>query len=333
MNRAPVKGRLLGLALSGLVHLTLVAAVIALVRGVDPPMLFVDLAHGLDLAEHAVAGLGRAVADARSHVAPRAEGLRGKPDGGSRGRAARSPAPPPPSAVTEPTETRRAEAPAPPAPPAPPEPARAAVEPPPITVPAAPQPRVVDPAPSALASAAGETTAPAAPAEQPAAARSTSAGDSPGRGASGGGASGHEGSNGVVSLSDAGGGGGQGGGARSGSRDGSPLALAMPGGGGGGDPAAADYAGYYDTLWRRLYESLTYPPLARRRGLSGTVLVDVEIDASGRLGRVTLVTSSSHALLDDAALEAVRGVSRVPFPPGVPPRRLLVRLPVVFEMR
>ena len=128
MNRAPVKGRLLGLALSGLVHLALVVAVIALVRGVDPPMLFVDLAHGLDLAEHAVAGLGRAVADARSHVAPRAEGSRGKPDGGSRGRAARSPAPPPPSTVTEPTEPRRAEA---PAPPATPEPARAAAEPPP----------------------------------------------------------------------------------------------------------------------------------------------------------------------------------------------------------
>jgi protein TonB len=328
MNRAPVKGRLLGLALSGLVHLGLVVAVIALVRGVDPPMLFVDLAHGLDLAEHAVAGLGRAVADARSHVAPRAEGSRGKPDGGSRGRAARSPAPPPPSTVTEPTEPRRAEA---PAPPATPEPAPPAAEPRPTSVPAAPQPRVVDPSPSALASAAGDTTAPAEP---PVATRSTGAGDSTGRGPSGVGASGHEGSNGAVSLSDAGGGGGQGGGARSRSRDGSPLALAMPGGGGGsGYPAAADYAGYYDTLRRRLYESLTYPPLARRRGLSGTVLVDVEIDASGRLGRVTLVTSSSHALLDDAALEAVRGVSRVPFPPGVPPRRLLVRLPVVFEMR
>ena len=33
------------------------------------------------------------------------------------------------------------------------------------------------------------------------------------------------------------------------------------------------------------------------------------------------------------SLEAVRRVSHVPFPPGVPPRRLLVRLPVVFEMR
>jgi protein TonB len=324
MNRAPVRGRLLGLALSGLVHLLLVAAVIALVRGVDPPMLFVDLAHGLDLAEQAIAGLGRAVADAGSHVSRPADGSRGKPDPGARGRAAPAPVPQPPSTVTEPAETRRAEA---PAPSATPEPTRSAAESPPTNVPSAPQPRVVDPTPSALASAVGDT---AAPTEQPAPVRS-SAGDTTGQGASGVGASGHGGSSAAVSLSDAGGGGGQGGAARSGSRDGSPLALAVPGG--GGDPAAADYAGYYDTLRRRLYESLTYPTLARRRGLSGTVLVDVEIDASGRLGRVTLVTSSSHALLDDAALEAVRGVSRVPFPPGVPPRRLLVRLPVVFEMR
>ena len=35
--------------------------------------------------------------------------------------------------------------------------------------------------------------------------------------------------------------------------------------------AAADYAGYYDTLRRRLYESLTYPAVARRRSLTGTV--------------------------------------------------------------
>ena len=121
-------------------------------------------------------------------------------------------------------------------------------------------------------------------------------------------------------------------GVRSGARDGSAVALAIPGAG-SGDSAAADYAGYYNTLRQRLYESLAYPPIARRRGLTGTVLVDVEIDASGKLGRVTVVTSSKHSVLDDAALDAVHGVGKVPFPPGVPPRRLLVRLPVVFDLR
>ena len=73
--------------------------------------------------------------------------------------------------------------------------------------------------------------------------------------------------------------------------------------------------------------------MARRRSLTGTVIVAVEIDASGQVGRVTVVDSSSHAMLDEAALDALRAVSRVPFPPGVPPRRLRVRLPVVFEIR
>ena len=57
--------------------------------------------------------------------------------------------------------------------------------------------------------------------------------------------------------------------------------------------------------------------MARRRSLSGTVVVDVEIDASRKVGRVTLVNSSSHATLDAAALDAVR--ARVPR--AVPARR------------
>ena len=62
-------------------------------------------------------------------------------------------------------------------------------------------------------------------------------------------------------------------------------------------------------------------------------MLDVEIDAvrqdRARDGRQLVVAR----VLDEAALDAVRAVSRVPFPPGVPPRRLLVRLPVVFEIR
>jgi TonB family protein len=123
-------------------------------------------------------------------------------------------------------------------------------------------------------------------------------------------------------------------GVRAGARDGSAVALAIPGSG-GGDPAAADYAGYYGMLQRRLHESLAdaYPALARRRGLTGTVVVDVEVDASGKLGRVAVFTSSKHSVLDDAALDAVHAVGKVPFPPGVTPRRLVVRLPVVFDLR
>ena len=48
---------------------------------------------------------------------------------------------------------------------------------------------------------------------------------------------------------------------------------------------------------------------------------------------VRLVRSSSHAVLDAAALDAARSLGRVPFPPDIRPRPLRVLLPVVFELR
>ena len=313
-----MKRRLIGLVLSGMLHAAVILAGVALVRFTAEPILFVDLAHGLDLAEEAVSDLRRAVADVRSRVSARG-------DHGSRSKRAPAPSAPSSAAVPEPAPPRAAEPPALPASP-PTEPVHAAPEPPRPAEPPravteatpAPPSRTVEVTPSA--SAAGESAAVSAPTTAGAA----GGGDNAGRASSGSGAAGG-------SLSDAGSG-PAGSGARSGARDGGALALAVPGSG-GGDPAAADYAGYYDSLRRRLYESLTYPAVARRRSLTGTVIVDVEIDASGKVGRVTVVDSSSHAMLDEAALDALRAVSRVPFPPGVPPRRLRVRLPVVFEIR
>ena len=309
-----MKRRLIGLMLSGMLHAAVILAAVALVRFTAEPIHFVDLAHGLDRAEEAVSDLRRVVADVRSRVSARAHG-------GSRGKPAPAPSAPASPPATEPAPPRAAEPPALPASP-PPEPVRAAAEPPRPAEPPralteatpAPPSRTVEVTPSA--SAAGESAAVSAPTTAGAA----GGGDNAGRASSGSGAAGG-------SLSDAGGGP-----AGSGARERGVLALAVPGSG-GGDPAAADYAGYYDSLRRRLYESLTYPAVARRRNLTGTVIVDVEIDASGKVGRVSVVDSSSHAMLDEAALDALRAVSRVPFPPGVPPRRLRVRLPVVFEIR
>jgi periplasmic protein TonB len=315
-----MRRRLIGLALSGMLHAAVILTILALVRFTAEPILFVDLAQGLDIAEQAVSDLRRAVANVRSRVSARS-------DGGSRSKPTTAPSAPASSAVAMPAPPHQAEPPAlPPSPP--PEPVRSAPEPsrpvePPravTEVTSAPQARSVEVTPSA--SAGGESVAASAPTT----ARAPAGGDHAGRATSGAGAPGGSGS-----LNDVGGG-PTGSDVRSGSRDGGALALAVPGSG-GGDRAAADYAGYYDTLRRRLYESLTYPTMARRRSLTGTVIVDVEIDASGKVGRLTLVNSSSHAMLDEAALDALRAVSRVPFPPGVPPRRLLVRLPVVFEIR
>ena len=110
---------------------------------------------------------------------------------------------------------------------------------------------------------------------------------------------------------------------------GGAVALAVPGGTGAG----AEYRAYYDGIRRLIRESLRYPPAARRRGLSGTVEIEVEVRPSGTVGAAAVVRSSSHRVLDDAALDAVRALPRMPFPPGLPPRALRVRIPVDFELR
>jgi TonB family protein len=119
--------------------------------------------------------------------------------------------------------------------------------------------------------------------------------------------------------------------ASQGPRDGTQAALAVPGGRGAGD--GAEYAGYYDLLRRRVLDTLKYPTLARRRGLTGTVQVELEIQPTGAISKVEIVASSSHRVLDDAAVEAVHRLGRLPVPAHLPPRLLRVRLPVVFELQ
>jgi protein TonB len=106
------------------------------------------------------------------------------------------------------------------------------------------------------------------------------------------------------------------------------TALAVPGDGG-----RAEYGAYLALMRQRLQESVRYPAAARRRGLTGSVHVEITVEPSGAITAVSLAASSNHTLLDEAALDAVRSLRPVPFPPEVAPRSLRVRLPVVFELR
>jgi periplasmic protein TonB len=66
-------------------------------------------------------------------------------------------------------------------------------------------------------------------------------------------------------------------------------------------------AAYLDA-WRAKIErvgNLNYPEEARRRNLTGNLLLDVAINADGSLHSVTLLRSSGHRVLDDAAKRIV----------------------------
>ncbi|PYO44764.1 MAG: hypothetical protein DMD84_29935, partial [Candidatus Rokuibacteriota bacterium] len=165
-------------------------------------------------------------------------------------------------------------------------------------------------APAAV-SPAPVVTAPAAPgpANSVVASETPIASEPPGGGAAGGeGAMGGDGAAAVSAASEG----------RGGADGGGTLALAIPGEGGAGV-----YGPYLAALRRRLQAALEYPAAARRRGLSGTVHLEIALEATGHV----------HAVLDTAALDAARNLRRVPFPPDVRPRALRVRLPVVFELR
>jgi protein TonB len=104
-------------------------------------------------------------------------------------------------------------------------------------------------------------------------------------------------------------------------------------GGPTGGAAGAEYGSYLAGVRRRILDALRYPPPARSRGLAGTVYLEIFIKSDGAIGDVAVTSSSSHPLLDEAALEAVRSLSPQPFPKGLKPRPLRVRLPVVFDLQ
>lgn len=80
------------------------------------------------------------------------------------------------------------------------------------------------------------------------------------------------------------------------------------------------YAAYMDA-WRRKVErigNLSYPPEARRRGLSGSLSLDVALNADGSVAEVLLRRSSGEKVLDEAAERIVRlAAPFAAFPPSI----------------
>ena len=71
----------------------------------------------------------------------------------------------------------------------------------------------------------------------------------------------------------------------------------------------------------------SYPPEARRKGQTGTVVVEFTVDSSGRVISAYAKSPSPWPLLND---EAVRTVRRWKFPPG---GVMKLQRPIVFQLR
>ena len=113
---------------------------------------------------------------------------------------------------------------------------------------------------------------------------------------------------------------------------GSGNAAAGAGQGDGPDLGAL-LRGYKRKVARELRRSRRYPRAARRRGLQGTVIVELVVNASGGVVDVRVARSSGPDVLDDAALKAVRSVGRLPAPPHeLGWTRRAIRIPFNYKL-
>ena len=76
-----------------------------------------------------------------------------------------------------------------------------------------------------------------------------------------------------------------------------------------------------------------YPRTAREEGWEGIVMLRVEILADGKAGIVSVHQTSGHAVLDNAALNAVQRWRFSPAMDGNFPVKSVVHLPVRFDLR
>lgn len=76
----------------------------------------------------------------------------------------------------------------------------------------------------------------------------------------------------------------------------------------------------------------SYPRVAREHGWEGTTLLQVEVLDDGSRGRIEILNSSGHQVLDEAAVETVRRWKFLPARSGNVPIRSIVAIPIRFQI-
>ena len=76
-----------------------------------------------------------------------------------------------------------------------------------------------------------------------------------------------------------------------------------------------------------------YPPMARKLGIEGVVLLRVDVSAKGTPDKIVIAQSSGASLLDEAAIKAVQGWTFVPARRGDSPIPHPVEVPIRFQLK
>jgi len=103
----------------------------------------------------------------------------------------------------------------------------------------------------------------------------------------------------------------------------------------GDDENAALHSGVLQEAYPRyqLNDPPVYPNLARKRGMQGTVVLQVLVNGQGRVNDIRLDVSSGYSMLDRAASAAVKKWIFEPGRKGDSTVPMWVRVPVIFELK
>ncbi|MHA2620337.1 MAG: TonB family protein [bacterium JZ-2024 1] len=89
---------------------------------------------------------------------------------------------------------------------------------------------------------------------------------------------------------------------------------------------------YFRKVIRLIDEKKEYPRIAVQRDWQGKVGVRFTLHADGSVGEVKVVAQSDYAVLDSAAIEAVKKASPFPAPPSELNPPLSLRVNIVFQL-
>ena len=106
-----------------------------------------------------------------------------------------------------------------------------------------------------------------------------------------------------------------------------PTAKAAQGSG-----APADHRWLAESLWRRVAELKRYPNSARLNGQEGKVILKAVIRSDGQLAQISVQKSSGHAILDAAAIEAVKLACPLYMKHAINKPEIVVSLPIVYSL-
>ena len=94
----------------------------------------------------------------------------------------------------------------------------------------------------------------------------------------------------------------------------------------------ADHSWLAESLHRRIVEVRQYPSVARVNGWEGKVVLRVKIRQDGHLDSVSVVKSSGHETLDNAAMEAVRLACPLHMKHEISSPMVVVQVPINYSL-